>query len=81
MATYQPLTLAQELQEVNAAISAVLKRKEYTTSDGITFKAEDLAQLRGLKKEILENINSFGANYTMGQETMPCGDTSYVSFS
>jgi hypothetical protein len=80
MAAGTPLTLGQQLQEVNAAISAVLKRKEYTTSDGITFKSEDLSQLRGLKREILENINSFGANYVEGQETTPSGDTSYVSF-
>lgn len=73
-------TLAQELQEVNDAISAVLKRKEYTTKDGVSYKSEDLGQLRRLRKEILENINMFGSGHVMGQETQPCGDTSFVSF-
>ncbi len=75
------LTLAQELQEVNAAISAGLKRESYTTSTGITYKAADLNTLRMLRREILENINAFGSDYIMGQETQPCGNTSFVSFS
>lgn len=75
------LTLGQELAEVNAAISAVYRRKEYTTSNNITYKSEDLRELRASRRELLENINTFGSNYIMGQETEPSGDTSFVSFS
>lgn len=74
-------TLREELAEVNAAISAGLKRESYTTRDGITYKAADLNTLRILRREILENINAFGSNHVMGQETEPCGNTSLVSFS
>lgn len=72
--------LSQELIEVNEAISAVLKRKEYTYGDK-SVKSEDLSSLRVLRKEILENISYFGSGYIMGQDTEPSGDTSLVSFS
>ena len=72
------MTLAQELTEVNSAISAVLKRKEYTNGDK-TYKSEDLGQLRALKREILDNISFFGSNFTMGQTIEPISDISLVS--
>lgn len=75
------LTLGQELKEVNAAISAGLLRKSYTTSTGITYEAADLNSLRLLKREILDNISSFGSNYIMGQDIEPTSNTSYASFN
>lgn len=75
------LTLAQELKEVNAAISAGLLRESYTTSTGITYKAAELNQLRLLRREIIDNINAFGANYIMGQDIEPTANTSYASFN
>ena len=80
MAETTPLTLGQELAEVNAAISAVLKRKEYKTVEGVEYKSEDLSQLRLLRREIMEEINCFGSSYVRGQNTAPMQDTSYASF-
>ncbi len=73
------LTLGQELAEVNEAISAVYKRKEYTTN--VTYKSKDLKELRASRRELLENINTFGSNYIMVQKTEPLCETSLVSFS
>jgi len=73
-------TLGQELAEVNKSITSVLNAKEYTKGEN-SRKSEDLRELRMLRKEILDNISYFGANYIMGQDIEPCGDTSLVSFS
>jgi len=74
------LTLGEQLEEIQTAISKVLNSQEYTLSDGRKQRHSDLEWLHKRELDLIKAIEDKGADYIVGSNTMPSARTVPVSF-
>ncbi|MGB7402693.1 MAG: hypothetical protein WA916_08930 [Arcobacter sp.] len=72
-------TLGEQYDQILADIRKAQNSQSYQNGDK-QFTRGTLFRLYEERDRILDKINSYGRNYTEGQNTTPLGDTSFVSF-
>lgn len=73
-------TLGQQLDSVQAAIEAVQTSQSYEL-DGRKLTRADLSTLYKREESLISKIESFGRNYTPGQNSTPMKTRAHVQFS
>lgn len=74
-------TLGEKYDSIETKIDAAENVQQYQTSSGEQITKGTLFRLYEERDRLLEKIERYGRNYIEGQNTIPMGDVSLVSFS